>query len=414
VKSILSVLFALLLLPSGIGEAAGPSEILGAFKLRGGGRGGPYTGTLELEKGGLFAALRRRADGSQVKLVGSARWRGGRLELTLSSGIVGRLADRVGRTQRFTRLGESWEWREGAEFERLTAFRPADRLSKLVVGARERALQTIPVDDSDLGWNRRITAAYAEIYLEDPGAFAWAGLAAHASDFTGVWIKALKRLERFPFQRRIARAFGLPSLEQFRDYLATANQVIYKEFLWQYRAYLDGGLPAMERGVALGLVAPDLLPSWQLLDQGRARRKAGDLVAAQALFDRGHDHFLGFEQSLLQRVLYGPNQEGFQRASSLWLVRKLFPIKVNIPGSKSFHDVLGKKGDLSSLEQRLRWVQGELHPALKRWVKEDPEALKKDMRRMIAAGGATRRRPDWTPLSPSPERRSPALHGSGR
>ncbi len=82
--------------------------------------------------------------------------------------------------------------------------------------------------DKAIQQNKKITAAYAELYKSDPKKFNWAGLAAFISAQVG------KTLERLMYGQKSAEFQAMFSA------LAAVNQQVYLDVYWQLLAFQKG------------------------------------------------------------------------------------------------------------------------------------------------------------------------------
>ena len=101
--------------------------------------------------------------------------------------------------------------------------------------------------------NKKITAAYAQMYLDNPNLFLWAGLAAFASNDVGY---GLRKAWRGSIAAALAFGvlgkgpalwcFGYPDPEEVYTMLAEGNKAVFDDLYWQHLAYKKGGLAEIE------------------------------------------------------------------------------------------------------------------------------------------------------------------------
>lgn len=157
--------------------------------------------------------------------------------------------------------------------------------------------------------NLAITARYAQWYLDHPGMFKWAGMAAFASRAAGnaiVLAEMMLAPERLgswnpmvALHRFVAGQLMLSDLEEIRK----GNNNIFRDIAWAHAAYVEGGFSEIE-GCASGPDRDLLLDGFRLIDRGLelTRRHADDEEARRLVWE-GNISLLRHEQlTVLQPV----------------------------------------------------------------------------------------------------------------
>jgi hypothetical protein len=140
--------------------------------------------------------------------------------------------------------------------------------------------------------NELITGRYAQLYLTNPGAFKWAGMAAYASDLVGTGMGTL----------------GRSSLhDEFFYALKDGNMNLYMSIGWEFEVYLTEGLAGLERlySQTEGQLGEIQLTAWGMIDQGIKTGNSELVWQGNAL--------LFYEQNVfLQQTVYDPHRQMWQ------------------------------------------------------------------------------------------------------
>jgi hypothetical protein len=106
--------------------------------------------------------------------------------------------------------------------------------------------QAESTSDTWVQFNKRITAAYAELFLSNPNLFPWAGLAAFASDQVGTAINTLRSewLASKPSWNLYLRTVGYLEYKG-ASYLAHGNLAVYLDIYPAFQCYAWGGIKAV-------------------------------------------------------------------------------------------------------------------------------------------------------------------------
>jgi hypothetical protein len=110
--------------------------------------------------------------------------------------------------------------------------------------------------------NKLITRAYGKMYMSDPDAMKWSGMAAYVSDTVG-------------FGMRNNGAFDLlpgPDAKQFGNVLAQGNAAVFEDIFWQQVAFQQCGVAALEQAAKEGQLNKDQLESWKKIAESKRPR----------------------------------------------------------------------------------------------------------------------------------------------
>lgn len=213
--------------------------------------------------------------------------------------------------------------------------------------------------------NRRITAAYAEMYLSDPSRFVWAGMAALASCEVGKGMlkaKILRDEAGNPLIAIGALATGAPTGSEVLIALGRGNLGVYADIYWQHIAFASGGLAEMRDLNARGELSDGLLNAWVLIDRGKVWE--------------GNRLLLNYEQQItLQQAVYDRHKDAFSNMSWLAGFRPSL-LSSPIPG----HDVSFTEcvpgGNLGRFEDRWKWIDTSMLPAWRKLVEDQPDRVR--------------------------------------
>src|SRR5262245_1907127 len=135
------------------------------------------------------------------------------------------------------------------------SYNPQPPMQQHVAQARHewqlRAYDRIELEAGNLGEsaivfkrNQAITAAYAEMYLRNPKAYKWAGMAALTSATVGRGMYLMYGLR----ESRLGSVVGLFRREVAETLcqLGVGNRAVFTDIYWQHLAYEYGGLAELE------------------------------------------------------------------------------------------------------------------------------------------------------------------------
>jgi hypothetical protein len=226
--------------------------------------------------------------------------------------------------------------------------------------------------------NRLINRAYAEMYLNDPQAFKWAGLAGFASRSAGSKLGLLREgsclgVPAFSVSPMLAMVLWLSaaSCDYLYDRVSRGNRAIYEDIYWQHLAYRAGGIEELTKICEQGDLPEELLAAWKLVDQGK---KTGDIE----LIWQGNTALLEYEQrEIIQPILYegGVNRPLWKLIS---LVDKFVGLLITSPVPEEeqlFRDHL-PKGDLGDFQDRWNWCTESIFPGWRSFEAENPDKVK--------------------------------------
>jgi len=218
-----------------------------------------------------------------------------------------------------------------------------------------------------LEMNRKITSAYAEMYLQNPDVFKWAGMAALASDAVG---NGMAQAEAYaesdiPLPPIPGLDFTWITGTEIRQWLGTGNLGVFADIYWQHVAYKEAGIDMLKFEGQEKRLEDRQLTGWKSIDDG-VKAKNLDLVW------KGNRDLLYYEQNeLLQRRVYDQNRK-------LWKTLCAKPMKwfmtftSPVPGDPTPFS----GSDFGDAGQRWSWIDSSMLPAWKRLDADRPRAIK--------------------------------------
>jgi RHS repeat-associated protein len=219
--------------------------------------------------------------------------------------------------------------------------------------------------DDIIANNRKITAAFAKMYLQNRQLYQWAGLAAYVSAKVGEALEQLKlaidwNLIKDIYGGRVLDLFGL---------LAYGNIAIFLDVYWQFLAYAEKGyeeIKANEKDID-----PMMMRYWKLVEEARLALEAGKLKEYWEARDKATELISKYEQSrIIQPILDKYEQ----------IAKKLTPLFYRggpIPKSMFRH------GEFHKFKDRWSWIVEVLLPAWIDYQKEHPKKVADFMKKVI-------------------------------
>ncbi|MEZ4883557.1 MAG: hypothetical protein R3E32_02380 [Chitinophagales bacterium] len=185
--------------------------------------------------------------------------------------------------------------------------------------------------------NQSITCSYAQIYLQNPEKFKWAGLAAIVSGKVG------ESQDDFDFGTDL------------KDDVFKGNRSVYEDLFWQHLAFQENGIAEIEKLYCAGQISKEAYYGWAKIEQGDVWE--------------GNKDLLFYEQSqILQPIMYSPY-------SSIWwtLDSDLITFfKGNLLTSPVPGDNQEFPGDnIANFEERWKWIETHILPEWKKF-EENP------------------------------------------
>lgn len=259
----------------------------------------------------------------------------------------------------------------------IITLRRKDKWVQQAIEKIAEADQIRPMTKASRVRNKLINRAYAEMYLSDPIAFKWAGLAAFASRSAGSKLGLLRdgsclgapALVAHPLIA-VALWFSSASCDYIYDRVSQGNQAIYEDIYWQHLAYQNGGINELTRICKQGDLPEELLAAWEQIDLGKKTNNL-DLIW------QGNTALLAYEQrEVIQPILY----EGAVN-KPLWKLISLadkflgFLITSPVPEEEQlFRDHL-PAGDLGDFEDRWQWCTERIFPTWQSFETEHPDKV---------------------------------------
>jgi hypothetical protein len=238
-----------------------------------------------------------------------------------------------------------------------------ERLAQDTIGFNPES-PTHPKDIAEL--NRRITAAYAAMYLTNPVKFSWAGMAAVVSCDIGKRMRQARAMREEAGSLFVAAGSlitNAPTGTELGRALGKGNLGVYADIYWQHLAYSQAGIAEMRNLKARGELPAQQLNAWELIDAGNE--------------SEGNRQLLLYEQRvLLPRAVYDPHAAAFQKLSEIAHYAPDFAglLDSPIPGGSSFSRCV-PGGNLGAFDDRWRWIETSLLPAWQRLNQDSPKQV---------------------------------------
>jgi hypothetical protein len=225
-------------------------------------------------------------------------------------------------------------------------------------------------------YNVQVTASYARMYLTNPAAFKWAGMAAFASAGVGEGMQTSYNLAwGAGAQTFTPAALWIGGLLLDRDTSARAgellfwalsggNRLVWADIFWQHVAYRDGGFQALKDVKAAGELTDRVFNGWTLIDTGlRAKDQ-------NKIWD-GNAALLKYEQEVfLQKHIYDRSE-----VKGLWKnISGDIPSPIPGHGVDFIDHVPG--GNIGVFADRWKWIEESMLPAWKSLETSDPGRTK--------------------------------------
>jgi RHS repeat-associated protein len=227
------------------------------------------------------------------------------------------------------------------------------------IGVDEAGASSLAAQDL----NRRITGAYARMYLSDPSTMKWAGIAAYASHLVGGAMKEASgwsSAEWTGVPWLYSAASDAPTPTGMVGMLRQGNLGVFRDVYWQHLAFQQGGIALLELAAEQGSLGATALDGWRAIAAGRSQLTGAVSLdararsAAEDLIWSGTSALGRHEQGdVLQPIAYAA-----QRPMWRWVSRNV-TIEPPIGGARAFRDVV-PDGDVGAFGDRMRWVEHTL------------------------------------------------------
>jgi hypothetical protein len=219
--------------------------------------------------------------------------------------------------------------------------------------------------------NRRITAAYAEMYLRNPSKFLWAGMAAFASREVGKGMGQAQTLQEQAGTGlgAVALLGGMPTGAELKEALAIGNLYVYRDMYWQHLAYSQGGLEEMRRLRDQNELSASCYEAWEKIDRGNVWE--------------GNRLLLKWEQeNTLQKAVYDRFPDAFKKLSSL---ARYIPslLESPIPGDGNSFTKVVPNGNLGVFADRWKWIEQSMLPAWRKLADGNPNEVRRSMDELL-------------------------------
>ena len=223
--------------------------------------------------------------------------------------------------------------------------------------------------------NRDITASYAQMYLSQPAAFKWSGMAAFASASVGVGMRQAYELGFGEGMRYLGREFvwvgglllegesvGIRLGKKPFWALTGGNRVVWWDIFWQHLAYREAGIDELIRANKAGELPRLVIEAWKDVDNG-VRHGNTTLVR------QGNEALLKYEQSAILQI------QVYDKFSEIWP-----RISGQIPSPIPEHGIniadYVPNGNIGNFNDRWKWVEESMLPAWNSLEARKPEVVR--------------------------------------
>lgn len=224
----------------------------------------------------------------------------------------------------------------------------------------------LPREGRVIDRNKAISSIYANLYLQNPDVFKWAGMAAFASNHIGIGLLPyhIKGFELL----NLSESCKHKGLVNDFNLLRHINNRIFDDIAWTHQAYLDGGILLLEDILSDDPHYHTMLIAWKNLDAAvnNSKSNSANVWAANAELLRHEQEMVVqpmFDRfgALFKRVLtlcasldFNPNHFGTNfkyHSSFLWYTyRRQF----GLLKESSFLP------DLTQFNQRWTWLENKV------------------------------------------------------
>jgi hypothetical protein len=267
--------------------------------------------------------------------------------------------------------------------------------------AKKQLSTTTPTTRADyLANNKKITAAYAQMYLNNRRLYAWAGLAVYVSYKVG------EGMNLAAWARVWGQAVMAEKPDQLIEILTMGNHAIYLDIYWQFLAYDTGGWKEIVEN--WNDIPLDMRAVWTRIELGRQAEAlpvlgastvglmgsplgAGPFPAVSALFPgkpqaetgkAGSNAFQAASKLIARYEQEKVLQKIFDKDKPFATKLTLFTTEGPLPKT-GFGPFGGNFGDL---ESRWKWIRDELFPTWDLYQSEHTEEVTKFMEKRVQEG----------------------------
>ncbi|HJZ46113.1 MAG TPA: hypothetical protein VKE41_03065 [Roseiflexaceae bacterium] len=237
-----------------------------------------------------------------------------------------------------------------------------------------RRIEFMPGNPGDracvLKRNENVTAAYAEMYLRNPGVYKWAGMAALTSAAVGRGMYMIHYLK----QSRLGLMVGLFGSEvaNVTAMLGAGNLAVFEDIYWQHLAYERAGIAELEQIYQAGGLDRRVMRSWRQIDAGR---RTND----QELIWEGNRGLLHYEQKqVLQPAVYDGKRE-LWKALSGWIMSP-------IPGHAETIEAFAPGANIGVFDDRWAWIEQRMLPRWKELADHQPSRVERRLQVRMLGG----------------------------
>lgn len=196
--------------------------------------------------------------------------------------------------------------------------------------------------------NHGITCAYAKMYMQNPGKFKWAGLAALTSGKIG------EHQNDFKLWEYIKSKVGFNEEILFKEDIFKGNQAVFDDLFWQHWAYSEGGIAAIEKLYCNKEITEMGYRAWLKIHEGNVWE--GNLALLY------HE-----QKNVLQPKMYAQHGEAWgawdlmNSIGARFFLGKLIVSTVPDDGGEFPGD------NIANFEERWKWIEEYIMPSWERF-----------------------------------------------
>ena len=227
----------------------------------------------------------------------------------------------------------------------------------------------LPPESDVINRNKSISRIYAELYLQHPHIFKWAGMAAFASNHIGIGLIPyhLKGFELLD----LSNSCHKKGLRYDFNLLRHINNRIYDDIAWTHQAYLDGGIALLQQLMKDDEHYKTMLDAWIALDM--AANNEVDLANQNHQIWLANAQLLRHEQEVIVQPMFDKFGALFKKLLTLCASLDFSPnhFKTDIKYHSSFLWYTYSKQfgllrrsyfipDLTLFDQRWTWLENRV------------------------------------------------------
>jgi len=253
---------------------------------------------------------------------------------------------------------------------------------------KEQFESKLPPESEVIERNKKISSLYAQLYLDNPDVFKWAGMASFASNHIGIGLLPY-RFSNFDLLdlQSSCRKKGL--VNDF-NLLRHINNRIYDDIAWTHQAYLDGGISLISDLMKDDPHYAKMLVAWEALDSAIQHKSEYDSETLNLKIWDANIKLLRHEQEFIVQPMFDQFGAIFKKLITLCASLDFSPnhLKTDRAYHSTFVMYMYKNElslllksmfipDLTRFMQRWLWLENKVSP---NWIlkeREDPSLTEK-------------------------------------